>query len=175
MISGERSSRLTTKIELVEVRELTESTDWFLPFHPTQHESAPCQLTAPPTRLSTSGTATGFFLGLGSSTALCKLIWAEAFERHVPNLLRFGAWLGLEALEGSGGALVHELVRKGGRLVRSSLDNHPAATRTTCVTHPRVPHPRVSIQVPAMGRQPIMYGGMPGLFSNSCITPVRHD
>jgi hypothetical protein len=33
MISGERSSRLTTKIELVEVRELTESTDWFLPFH----------------------------------------------------------------------------------------------------------------------------------------------
>jgi hypothetical protein len=99
MISGERSSRLTTKIVLVEVRELTESTDWFLPFHPTQHESAPCQLTAPPTRLSTSGTATGFFLGLGSSTALCKLIWAEAFERHVPNLLRFGAWLGLEALE----------------------------------------------------------------------------
>jgi hypothetical protein len=33
MISGERSSRLTTRIELVEVRELTESTDWFLPFH----------------------------------------------------------------------------------------------------------------------------------------------
>jgi hypothetical protein len=33
MISDERSFRLTTKIELVEVRELTESTDWFLPFH----------------------------------------------------------------------------------------------------------------------------------------------
>jgi hypothetical protein len=33
MISDERSSQLTTKIELVEVRELTESTDWFLPFH----------------------------------------------------------------------------------------------------------------------------------------------
>jgi hypothetical protein len=33
MISDERSSRLTTKIELSKVRELTESTDWFLPFH----------------------------------------------------------------------------------------------------------------------------------------------
>jgi hypothetical protein len=33
VISDERSSRLTTKIELGEVRELTESTDWFLPFH----------------------------------------------------------------------------------------------------------------------------------------------
>jgi hypothetical protein len=33
MISDERSSRLTTKIELGEVRELTESTDWFLHFH----------------------------------------------------------------------------------------------------------------------------------------------
>jgi len=32
MISDERSFRLTTKIELVEVRELTESTDWFLLF-----------------------------------------------------------------------------------------------------------------------------------------------
>jgi hypothetical protein len=131
-----------------------------------------------PSRLAQprGGERSGFSLEVwaGRSTALCKLIWAEAFERHVPNLLRFGAWLGLEALEGSRGALVHELVRSG-RLVRSSLDNHPAATRTTCVTHPRVPHPRVSIQVPAMGRQPIMYGGMPGLFSNSCITPVRHD